>query len=294
MANAGRGLLSRRQALISLGAAAAGTLIRPVAVCGIAPVRNTLRFAVIGDWGTGNDDCSGIPTQMAAAHRTRPFEFVLTAGDNIYPDGSGRHFVKKFEQPYSALIRERLKFYAALGNHDVADGRSDQCQYPHFNMGGRCYYKLSKGDGLADIFMLDTTDFNAEQMGWFESELRASRARWKLAVFHHPLYSSGRTHGSSLKLRKQIEPLLVRYGVRAVFSGHDHIYERVTPQQGVQHFVTGAGGKVRRGNVNLRSPFRAASYDLDNHFMQIELDDHEIRFQALCETGKIIDSGTIF
>lgn len=293
MGIAGRNLLTRRQALLSLGAAAAGTLIRPVALCGVAPVRNTLRFAVIGDWGTGNDDCSGIPELMSLSHRSNPFEFVLTAGDNIYPDGSGRHFVKKFEQPYGAVLRDRLKFYAALGNHDVYSGRQDQCQYPLFNMGRRCYYKLSQGDGLADIFMLDTTDFDATQTGWLESELRASTARWKIAVFHHPLYSSGRTHGSSTKLRKQLEPLLVRYGVKAVFTGHDHIYERVTPQQGIQHFVSGAGGKVRRGDVDLRSPFRSASYDLDNHFMQIEIDDREIRYQAICETGKVIDSGSI-
>src|SRR5207247_1297767 len=81
-------------------------------------------------------------------------------------------------------------------------------------------------------------------------------ARVKLAVFHHPIYSSGKKHGSDLKLRGKLEPLFVRYGVNAVFSGHDHIYERTIPQQGIHYFVTGAGGDARRGDVNLKSPFR--------------------------------------
>jgi hypothetical protein len=81
--------------------------------------------------------------------------------------------------------------------------------------------------------------------------------------------------------------------VNAVFSGHDHIYERTKPQQGIHYFVTGAGGDTYRGSVDLKSPFRAASDDEDNHFMLIEVDHRQIQFQAVTETGRVIDRGVI-
>jgi 3',5'-cyclic AMP phosphodiesterase CpdA len=141
--------------------------------------------------------------------------------------------------------------------------------------------------------MLDSTDCDMAQLGWLEQELKGSTARWKLAVFHHPLYSSGKKHGSDLGLRRKLEPLFVRYRVNAVFSGHDHIYERTKPQQGIQYFVTGAGGDLYRGDVDLKSSFRAASYDQDNHFMVIEAEHERISFQAISETGRIVDQGVI-
>jgi 3',5'-cyclic AMP phosphodiesterase CpdA len=180
-----------------------------------------------------------------------------------------------------------------FGNHDVEDGRQDQRQYPLFNMQGQHYYTLRRGNGLVDFFMLDTTDYDLAQAGWFDNALRTSTARWKVVVMHHPLYSSGKKHGSSLKLRRKIEPLLTKYKVNVVFAGHDHIYERVKPQHGVQHFVTGAGGKLRHGNMDKGSTITAAGYDKDNHFMLIELDDRELKFKAISETGELIDSGAV-
>src|SRR5262245_20092562 len=285
--------MTRRQALLSLATLAAATVIKGTPALVAQPAKTRVRFPVIGDWGTGDHDEIGIAKQMFQAHQRAPFDFAIAAGDNIYPNGSGRYFGKHFEQPFAALLEDRVKFYAVLGNHDVRDGRQDQVRYPLFNMGGTNYYTLNQGDGLLDLFMLDSTDLDNTQLGWAEQQLKASTARWKVAVFHHPLYSSGKKHGSDLGLRRQLEPLFVRYGVNAVFSGHDHIYERTKPQQGIQYFVTGAGGEMRRGDVNRKSPFRAASYDEDNHFMVIEVEHEQINFQAVSETGKIIDRGAI-
>lgn len=286
-------LLSRRQALLSMAAVAAGTLLKPAGVLAVQPAQRRIRFPVVGDWGTGDSDQTGIARQMFAAHQRAPFDFALAAGDNIYPNGSGRYFDKHFERPFAPLLKERVQFHAVLGNHDVMEGRQDQCQYPLFNMGGRNYFTMSQGDGLLDLLMLDSTDCDQTQVGWVEQQLQASTARWKLVVLHHPLYSSGKRHGSNLKLRKKLEPLFVRYGVHAVISGHDHIYERVKPQQGIHYFVTGAGGKTRRGGVDLHSPIRAMSYDEDNHFMVLEADHEQLRFEAISETGSVIDAGVI-
>lgn len=286
-------LLSRREAILSIAALSAGAMLKPSSLFAAESVKNRLRFAVIGDWGTGDRDGIGVAEQMFATHKRVPMDFIVAAGDNVYPDGGGRHFSKAIEQPFAGIIKDRVPFYAVLGNHDVEDGRQDQCQYPLFNMGGKNYYTVKQCDGLAELFMLDSTDFDAEQTNWLQQSLQGSTAKWKIVVLHHPLYSSGKKHGSALALRKRLEPLFTRYGVQAVFSGHDHIYERTKPQQGIQYFVTGAGGKTRRGGIDMQSGFREVSYDEDNHFMLIDVDDKQINFQAINETGNVVDSGFI-
>ena len=120
-------LITRRQAIISLATISGATLIKPAsAFC--SPVKDVLRFAVIGDFGTGDHDECGTAKQMFAAHQRTPFDFIIAAGDNVYPNGSGRHFAKNFEQPFKDLIDDRVKFHAVLGNHDVDEGRQDQRQ----------------------------------------------------------------------------------------------------------------------------------------------------------------------
>jgi predicted phosphodiesterase len=285
-------IITRRQAILSVAAISAGALIKPSSIF-CAPANDKIRFAVIGDWGTGDDDQAGIARQMFTSHQRSAFDFIVSAGDNVYPNGAGRYFRKNFELPFSDLLSNRINFYTVLGNHDVDAGRQDQCQYPLFNMCGKNYYKLEKGDGLVEFFMLDSTDFDSPQAAWLDSSLRASKAKWKIAVFHHPIYSSGKKHGSAVGLRKQLEPILTAHGVNVVFSGHDHIYERTRPQKGIQYFVTGAGGKTRRGDIDLASSFRATSFDEDNHFMLIEIDDQQVGFQAISEAGIVIDSGAI-
>lgn len=286
-------LITRRQMIGSLAAIGAGTLLRPAAVLGVEPVDDKTRFAVIGDFGTGGSDECGVAAQMLEAHKRSAFDFVMTVGDNIYPNGSGRHFVKHFEDPFAGLLKERVKFYATLGNHDVEEGRRDQCDYPHFNMGGFSYYSFGRGNGLVDFLMIDSTDLDTGQVNWIENSLRASRARWKVAAMHYPLYSSGKKHGSEIKIRKALEPLFTRYGVQVVFAGHDHVYERTTPQHGIQHFITGAGGKMRRGDIDRSSPFLAVGYDRDNSFMVIELSEKEMAFKSISETGEVVDKGVI-
>src|SRR6185436_16025744 len=110
--------------------------------------------------------------------------------------------------------------------------------------------------------------------------------------FHHPIYSSARRHGSDFRLRAFLEPLFVKYGVSAVFSGHDHVYERFKPQNGITYFVVGGSAKLRSGNVR-PSGLTAKSFDRDNSFAVIELDRDNLYFQAISRTGKVVDEGTV-
>ena len=148
-------LLSRREAIVSLAAITAGTLIKPASVFNLGAANDKSRFAVIGDWGDGSDDQATLGKQMLSVYQKSSFDFVLASGDNIYPNGAARHFVRKFEEPFSGLLKNHVRFHTVFGNHDVEEGRQDQREYPLFNMEGRHYYTLRRGNGLADIFMLD-------------------------------------------------------------------------------------------------------------------------------------------
>jgi hypothetical protein len=122
--------------------------------------------------------------------------------------------------------------------------------------------------------------------------LKSAQEDWKICYFHHPLYSDGGTHGSSVDVRVLFEPLFLKYGVNVVFSGHDHIYERVTPQKGIYYFVEGAGGQLRKGDTN-RSAMTAKAFDQDQSFMLVEIDGDVLSFQAISRAGAIVDAGTI-
>jgi len=258
-----------------------------------SPQAGAVRFIAFGDSGRGDHAQYDLARIMAAHQWNQHYDMALMMGDNIYPNGEFADMQAKFERPYAELLRRGVSFQAVLGNHDVKKGREAQINYRNFNMGRRNYYSFTKGDGLVEFFALDSTYFELRQRRWLEGALAASRAKWKIAFFHHPIYSSADRHGSDFGLRAEIEPLLVRYGVDAAFSGHDHIYERTKPQQGVQYFVTGAGSKPRRGDINRDTPFFASGSDETSSFMSVEITPEQFSFKTIDVTGRVIDRGEL-
>jgi 3',5'-cyclic AMP phosphodiesterase CpdA len=244
---------------------------------------DSVRFAVIGDNGTGKQPQFDIAEQMVAARTRFPFEFVIMLGDNLY---GSQDVVSKFERPYSKLLQAGVPFYATLGNHDDPARRT----YKGFNMGGERYYTFARG--AVRFFVFDTNIMDEPQVAWIEATLKESSDPWKIVYFHHPLYSDGDRHGSNVELRVILEPLFVRHGVSVVFSGHEHFYERTTPQKGITYFIEGSSGQLRKGNVN-RSAMTAAAFDRDQTFMLIEIAGDEMNFEAISRTGAIVDSGVI-
>jgi hypothetical protein len=208
-------------------------------------------------------------------------------GDNMYGGESSRDFVKKFEAPYAALLSGGVKFYASLGNHDD----SNQRFYKNFNMGGKKYYTFKPRDGIR-FFALDSNYLDKEQIAWLEKELAASGSDWKIAFFHHPLYSSGATHGSATEIRQVLEPIFLKYGVSLVLAGHEHFYERIKPQHGIQYFTLGSSAKLRKGDIK-RTDLTAKGYDADHVFMLCEIQGDVMSFQVINKAGKTIDSGSI-
>jgi predicted MPP superfamily phosphohydrolase len=262
---------------------AAPTLAQQVT---LPQAKGSVRFAIIGDSGTGERLQYETADRLRLAHGQFPFDFVLMMGDNIYGSKTPRDFERKFELPYKPLLDQKVSFYASLGNHDVPEEQ----QYKPFNMNGQRYYSFKKGN--VRFFALDSNYMDPDQLKWLTEQLQNSNDEWKIAFFHHPLYSSAAAHGSSLELRGILEPLFEKYGVQVVFSGHDHVYERMAPQNGISYFTEGSSGQLRRGDIR-GAGFTAKFFDTDCAFMLVEITQNELLFQTVARTGQTVDAGKV-
>lgn len=249
--------------------------------------KDSVRFVVIGDTGTGSEKQQQLADVLLGARQSFPFEFVLLVGDNLYGGEKPADYKSKFEDVYRPLIDQQVKFYAALGNHDEPAQRF----YEHFNMEGKEYYRFTKGN--VAFYALNSNYMDKKQIDWLQSELAKDQSDWKIAFCHHPPYSSGGKHGSDTGLRKVVEPIFTRYGVNVVLTGHDHFYERIKPQKGIFYFVSGAGGKLRAGDVKKGSLLTAKAFDKDMSFMLVEISKDAMYFHVLSRTGQTVDSGVL-
>jgi hypothetical protein len=248
--------------------------------------QDSVRFAVIGDNGTGDRPQYQVAEEMEKFRAAVKFDFVLMLGDNIYGGSSAADMKRKFEDPYKPLLDGGVKFYASLGNHDSPNERF----YKPFNMGEKRYYSFRKGN--AEFFALDSNYMDPMQMDWLTSALKGSNAAWKICYFHHPLYSDGKFHGPDIDLRTRIEPIFQANGVRVVLSGHEHFYERFKPHNGIYYFVLGNSGELRPHNLRASSD-RAKGFDTDRGFMMMEISGDQLFFQTVARNGETIDSGEI-
>ena len=222
-----------------------------------------LSFVALGDWGDyGSEIQRDVADRMSVVAERVGARFVVTTGDNFYDDGvDGVDDVLwrvTFENVYthSAL---HVPWYPVLGNHDYGGDVRAQIDYTtrsdRWTMPARYYTVVHAVDDTTALrlVMLDTPalvapdaaarDAAQHQLAWLDSTLDASTARWEVVVGHHPIYSAGE-HGDDAYLQEKLAPVLVRHGVAAYLSGHDHNLQHLRGG-GLDQFVSGAGAKVR-------------------------------------------------
>jgi predicted phosphodiesterase len=249
--------------------------------------QHSVRFAVIGDSGTGDRPQYEVAQQMELYRQKVGFDFVLMLGDNIYGGHRPKDFVNKFERPYKPLLDAGVRFYAVLGNHDDPN---DERLYKPFNMNGERYYTFKKGD--ISFFALDSTYMDPNQLDWVEQNLKNSKSKWKVAYFHHPLYSDGKSHGPDLDLRARLVPLFKQYGVKVVFSGHEHVYERLKPEDNIYYFILGNSAKLMTHDFK-SSQQMEKSLDTEQGFMLVEVSGDRLYYQTISRKGETVDSGKL-
>lgn len=232
---------------------------RPLPAPVIPPAREGARYVralVFGDWGSRGPGQRLVAQAMAARARREPVDLLITTGDNFYPRGvtsvDDPQWAEKFEGIYADPALQ-VPVYPALGNHDWLGNVDAQVEYsrknPRWRLPARYHaFTLPEGaaDPLVEVFVTDTQAMHlrggdAEQRAWLAQALAHSKARWKVVVGHHPIYSHGR-HGGSGAMRERFEPILVEHRVDLYMAGHDHTLEMLKPVSGVHHLVSGGGG----------------------------------------------------
>jgi tartrate-resistant acid phosphatase type 5 len=210
---------------------------------------NQAHFAIIGDFGQ-----AGI-NEERVAQRVLGWQpdFIVTTGDNNYPNGSAATIEANIGQYYHSYIAfgahansrytgsPKQRFFPCLGNHDWRTPDA-QPYLDYFALPGNGrYYSMTQGP--IAFFMVDSdphepdgTDANSTQGLWLKRALAESRAPWKVVVMHHPPYSSG-SHGSSTWMQWPYAD----WGADLILSGHDHTYEHVI-MDGLNYVVVGLSG----------------------------------------------------
>jgi 3',5'-cyclic AMP phosphodiesterase CpdA len=202
-----------------------------------APARAArFTFAVVGDFGSGTSDETAVASLVESWHA----DFVLTVGDNAYPEGAADLLDRDIFQPYAAVMRESA-WFPALGNHDVkADGGRPELEAFH-SLGRERWYRFTWGNAGFTVLDSDTSVASGSPQLRFARRALARRSCFRFAAWHHPPWEPP---GQPLSpgLRRTIVPLVEKDGVRVVFVGHLHAYARSRPHHGVTYVAVGTGG----------------------------------------------------
>lgn len=222
---------------------------------------------------------------------------VLLLGDNASRWFAPEKAIQKsLLEPYAPLIDSGVPFYAVLGNHDIHKDMVE-CQTRHacLNMNGKRYYSKVFGDNLVEVFFLDSNTIkkDPQQMAWFKQSLLGSPAHWKVVAMHHPLHSTAKYHPSDNSLIQLLEPVFAEHGVSLVLSGHNHVYERLYPINGIEYITSGSGGELRKGDLIPKSSQRAAGNDQVNVALILQFSPEACHFTAYAPDEKVVDEGEI-
>lgn len=269
-----------------------------------------LAFLAVGDWGRdGAFHQADVAAAMGRAGEEAGSRFVLSVGDNFYPDGmqsvTDPQWRTSFEDVYTARSLQ-TPWYVALGNHDYHGRPEAEIEYTahskRWTMPARYYvrHETTPDGAEVDIFVLDTSPMVRRywegetekakvkdqdvpaQLRWLEAALAASTAPWKLAIGHHPVLSGGE-HGSTPEMIASVQPLFERHGVRAYFSGHDHDLQHI--EAGPVHYIcTGAGSETRPTSKIPGSKFASDS----SGFTLARLSRDALRFEFRDYTGAVL------
>ncbi len=242
-------------------------------------------FIVLGDNRSGDD----IYRKIVSMTMQRSPDFVVNTGDMIVTPGSKREWAKFWEM--SKPIK--APYFLTVGNHDAHSKmpRSEKIYREEVDLpGNELYYSFTAGNSL--FIVLDSSLYDqekrivGEQFKWLEAVLANSTKKHKFVFLHHPLYTDlGKGHHAHESLdkypesRNKLQALLSKYKVDAVFSGHEHYYEKRTVD-GVLYIITGGGG--------------APIYDMEefggfNHFVQVTVNGDKVSAEVIDINGKVRD-----
>jgi len=271
-------------------------------------------FAVIGDYGDDDDDTRAVADMIKGWDP----DFIITVGDNDYSDGAFRGTFEGLElavgqyfhdfignyQGASGPGSDQNRFFPTPGDHDWGDtcddptGLDDYLRYftlPDDGPGGERYYEFQHETiHFFSIHSLDGCEpdgvtEDSPQADWVRQTALASDAPLKIAYFHNPPYSSGANHvGDGEHMRWPWRD----WGFNLIFSGDDHIYERIE-RDGVTYIVCGLGGVDIHPLLDTPTQGSLVRFNGDHGAMRIDVAGDRLNAQFITVAGTIIDEFTI-
>lgn len=264
---------------------------RPAAVAGLdaPPVTGQpeARIAVAGDTGTGDAAERTTVARMVAEGSQRRYDAVLLLGDLIYDAGDVALLDRAVRTPFAPLLDGGTRLLPVLGNHDYGSGEQHDILT---GLGQERPWYVARVGSLRIVVLDSNRVQDAEQTRWLRATLATPQppGTWTVAAMHHPAYSAGH-HGSDLAVRHAWGPLFADAGVPLVLAGHDHDYQRSTPQDGVTYVVSGAGAGTRRvGSADFTAVSSATL-----HYLDLLVYRDRIVGRAIDQAGHLVDSFTL-
>ena len=257
-----------------------------------------ITFTVFGDTRYGTDAHRRVIERMS---QEVP-DFVLGTGDMV-DEGHRQDQWQQFFEVENPMMRDNV-YFPALGNHDrQGRGRTADTYRAYFSVpenGGETerYYAFTFAN--TRILVLDSNEYSfalTDQTAWIERELIAARQdtgiKHVFCVMHHPPFSIS-LHGGNRDLRERWTPLFEKYNVTAVFSGHDHVYERAE-HNGIHYFVSGGGGAplyARRPRPEALDGEAVKKYERVYHYLRVSLTGNRIEITGVRADGTTIETTT--
>ena len=249
-----------------------------------APSRATkFTFAVVGDFGSGTSNEAAVASLIESWHP----DFVLTVGDNAYPEGSKELLDRDIFGPYAAVMRGSA-WFPALGNHDVkADDGKPELEAFH-SLGAERWYRFTWGNAGFAVLDSDTTVAPGSPQLRFARNALARRSCFRFAAWHHPPWEPpGRP--LSPGLRRNIVPLVQKDGVQVVFVGHLHAYARSRPHHGVVYVAVGTGGATLDDDARKLTIPLARVVQGRFGALQVDVSERHARFRYVTTDGRVRD-----
>ena len=266
-----------------------------------ANLSNAMVIGVIGDYGSSTTN----EQHVADLIKSWNPDFIMTVGDNNYPDGLAStidtnvgRFFHEYIYPYTGSYgagASSNRFWPCIGNHDILYGGGPDPYVAYFTLpGNERYYTYRQGN--VEIFCVNANSNEADgytpgsiQGQWLQNQLAASTALWRLVFFHESPYTSGTGHGTYLHQTDYMMWPFKQWGATVVLSGHDHIYERISTNN-LTYFVNGVGGD-RLDTLHFPlTPGSQAQFTGDFGAMRIDATETNITFQFITWKGVVIDT----
>ena len=244
---------------------------------------------------TGDTQTANLLDQVAG--------WVMALGDNAYPNGSAADFANCYDPPDS-WGRSKARTHPVTGNHDYyTTGAIPYYDYFGAAAGPRSlgYYSYDLGAWHIAVInsSIDVTAGSVQEK-WLRADLAATTQSCSLVMWHHPLFSSGPTGGSSKM--KAIFQAAYDLNADLIITAHEHVYERFKPQdangnadlvRGIREFIIGTGGEGNATSLVTPLPNSEARYGGSTFgVIKLSLDPGSYSWEYLPVKGTFTDAGT--